>query len=191
MGTSKILHKFTENIKGIGKFEYIIYFNKKNGLFHCNVPERKFKNTKDDQSIIDTDYLCNSNYKELLQEISNSRVRFESLSHEYTLVIRYKADENWNMGDGSGHGVLLNWGVFRKISDNGKFLYYLTYDEKKKMHQGYHDDKDWLEVPYNDKNMVFFEDVTAKLRKLEEALKSFTPAIVEEMANNNNLLKIT
>ena len=76
--------------------------------------------------------------------------------------------------DGSGRGLQLNWGVFRKY-DYGLILESSNVGESGK-HQSYQYYKDWKEVPYSDKVKDFLlmldKTIDNVREKLDEIINS-------------------
>jgi len=176
----KLIEVYKISFEGIGIQEIRIYLDKDSGLFFCDVPKKIIKPSNSllpeskPRILVETDYLCQKEYKEIISSIRQARTKFENFDKKYERVILIKFDNYTSHMDGSGRGLQLNWGVFRKY-DSDLVLESSHVGESGK-HQSYQHYDDWKEVPYSDKVKDFLllldKTIDDVRNKLEEIINS-------------------
>jgi hypothetical protein len=169
----KVIEVYKKNFEGIGTQDIRIYLDKKSGLFSCDVPKKVIKpsNSLLPESkptiLIETEYLCNKEYKQIISSIHSAKSDFENFDKKYERVILIKFENYTSSMDGSGRGLQLNWGVFRKYEKEsgyfqGGYILESSHVGENGKHQSYQYYKDWKEVPYSDdvKNFLLHLDKT-------------------------------
>jgi hypothetical protein len=176
----KLISVINKRFDEIGVQKIHIYLDKKNGFFYCDVPEKIIKpsnaslpDTKE-SILIENDYICKKEYQQILNAIDLARQKFNDFDKTYQKVILIKFENYTSRMDGSGRGLQLNWGVFRKY-DNNLVLESSNVGESGK-HQSYQYYNDWKEVPYSDKVKDFLlmldKTIDGVREKLDEIINS-------------------
>ncbi len=176
----KLIETYKKNFEGVGVQEIRIYLDKDSGLFTCDVPLKKIKPSNSNlpestpTTLIETEYLCKKQYKNIIGAIDLYAVRFSNFDKKYTRVILIKFENYTSHMDGSGRGLSLNWGVFRKY-DSGLILESSNVGESGK-HQSYQYYNTWKEVTYSDNVKDFLlsldKTIDSVREKLDEIINS-------------------
>lgn len=197
MGPNKKIHSFTKEIYGLTKpFEFVIYVNKKDWYFACDVPEKRYERSKSGivgqnyTEIIGTETLYAQSYKELEKKINVAIEIFENLSNEYETVIMYYAEDSWSYRDGSGKGFIFNYCVCKKVrvKKTDEIKYFVIKDNATEtsytLNLKAHGEETWKELPHTEETMDFLRKIDKNISNIAELLKSITPETV------NNLIAI-
>ena len=167
-------------IEGYGKFEKIVNVSKK-GIFSVEVPKRVVK-----KNLNEVDKLWASNLKELEKKFFEAKLSFERFSCEFEEVIFYDLSERQNFRDGSGIGMLFNWGVFHKIrvKDNVDLQFVRGYPGAKDILESWHKSdllKNWTEIPYSEKVEGYFLKISGAIEALHQNLSEFLKQDLENL----------
>jgi hypothetical protein len=177
-GHSKIIHKFSRDIEGIGSYEFVVYLDKNEGHFFADVPEKELKPKQSgvilkDQTfdvVIKKGFVIDNEYNKLLAKIDDSIRLFKEFNTKFERFILIKLETYTSFQDGSGTGIHFNWGVFR-FYENYQIVLESSNLENKKKQISYQYYKEWKKLPYKDELVDFLTSIDKKLIQLKENLE--------------------
>lgn len=170
---AKVVHKINKNYTGLGNYEIRISLNVNNGKFSTYVP-RKFINAGNlklqtkETILTDTQYLYSIDFNDLLKQIEIEYNRFENFNIDYDRIILLTIEEKRSHMDGSGRGIVFNWGVFRKYKNprNEYLTYELETSNPNVKQINYQNLKNWKHLKYSQETIDFLIKIDNNLDTL-------------------------
>ncbi len=180
---ARLIHKFNKNYVGLGDFEIRITLDLNSGYFRTDVPVKSLnsgnvKLQSKEQVLIDTIRLSNTSYTELIKEINEEEERYERFELDFERIIMLKIEERSSYMDGSGRGIIFNWGIFRKYknprNENSEFVLESSNPNERVMSYQYY--KDWKEIKYSKEAVDFLIKIDNNLDTLIKNLVDLSEA---------------